>query len=100
MKLKERSPSNPVWIVFAIKLINKKTRHLIDTLFMVHLTGLEPARTCVHMDLNHTRLPIPPQVHIIIYLDIISNKKDNVKQKVEKIHKKVKNRLTSLKFML
>ena len=31
---------------------------------------------------------------------IIANKKDNVKQKLEKIHKKAKNGLTSLKFMI
>ena len=27
---------------------------------MVRITGVEPARTFVHMDLNHARLPIPP----------------------------------------
>ena len=30
---------------------------------MVRITGVEPARTCVHMDLNHARLPIPPYPH-------------------------------------
>ncbi len=28
--------------------------------YLVRITGVEPARTCVHMDLNHARLPIPP----------------------------------------
>ena len=27
---------------------------------MVRMTGFDPARTCVHMDLNHARLPTPP----------------------------------------
>ena len=33
--------------------------------FLVQVTGLEPARTCIHMDLTHTRLPIPPYLHIL-----------------------------------
>lgn len=32
---------------------------------MVHLTRLELARIFIHMDLNHTRLPIPPYLHIL-----------------------------------
>ena len=31
---------------------------------LVHLTGIEPALSCENMDLNHTRLPVPPQVQI------------------------------------
>ena len=27
-------------------------------------TGVEPARSCEHMDLNHARLPIPPPEQI------------------------------------
>ena len=34
--------------------------HLYLLPFVVRITGLEPARSCPHMDLNHTRLPIPP----------------------------------------
>ena len=30
---------------------------------MVRETGLEPASTYVHMNLNHARLPIPPFPH-------------------------------------
>ena len=29
----------------------------------VQLTGLEPEPTCVDMNLNHARMPIPPQLH-------------------------------------
>ena len=31
---------------------------------MVREKGLEPSRTYVHMNLNHTRLPVPPSPHI------------------------------------
>lgn len=37
----------------------QKSRVVI-TLCLVRITGLEPARSCPHMDLNHARLPIPP----------------------------------------
>ncbi len=33
---------------------------------LVQVTGVEPARSCPHMDLNHTRLPIPPYLHIML----------------------------------
>ena len=45
---------------------------------LVRITGLEPACPCEHMDLNHTRLPIPPYPH---YLNIISHYLDFVKYK-------------------
>ncbi len=32
--------------------------------FLVRETGLEPASSCEHMNLNHARLPIPPFPHI------------------------------------
>ncbi len=35
-------------------------REFIDKIEVVRMTGFEPAKTCVHMDLNHTRLPTPP----------------------------------------
>ena len=44
--------------------IIKRPNTYVLGLFMVHLTRLELARIFIHMDLNHTRLPIPPQVHI------------------------------------
>ena len=31
---------------------------------LVRITGVEPAWNCFHMDLNHTRLPIPPYPHV------------------------------------
>ena len=33
---------------------------------MVRETGLEPASTFVHMNLNHARLPIPPFPHKMV----------------------------------
>ena len=33
---------------------------------MVRETGLEPASTYVHMNLNHARLPIPPFPHLMV----------------------------------
>ena len=33
----------------------------------MHLTGIEPALSFKNMDLNHTRLPVPPQVHDLIF---------------------------------
>ena len=33
---------------------------------MVRETGLEPASTYVHMNLNHARLPIPPFPRILV----------------------------------
>ena len=33
--------------------------------FIVQLKGLEPSPTYVDMNLNHARMPIPPQLHII-----------------------------------
>ena len=35
---------------------------------LVHLTGIEPALSFKNMDLNHTRLPVPPQVHDLIFV--------------------------------
>ncbi len=32
----------------------------LSTLNMVRVTGLEPAHSCEHKNLNLTRLPIPP----------------------------------------
>ena len=37
-----------------------KINPLIYKGFLVRETGLEPASTFVHMNLNHARLPIPP----------------------------------------
>ena len=37
-----------------------KINPLIYKGFLVRETGLEPASTYVHMNLNHARLPIPP----------------------------------------
>ena len=43
-----------------------KTKHTAYNygVFLVQVTGVEPARACAHMDLNHTRLPIPPYLLI------------------------------------
>ena len=38
----------------------QKEKPLIYKGFLVRETGLEPASTYVHMNLNHARLPIPP----------------------------------------
>ena len=40
-----------------------KINPLIYKGFLVRETGLEPASTYVHMNLNHARLPIPPFPH-------------------------------------
>ena len=37
----------------------------------VQLTGLEPEPTYVDMNLNHARMPIPPQLQL--YLSLISD---------------------------
>ena len=37
-------------------------------LFLVQLTGLEPEPTYMDMNLNHARMPIPPQLHISLIL--------------------------------
>ena len=43
----------------------KKTRFAFaKRVFVVHLTGVEPAPPQEDTDLNRARLPIPPQVHI------------------------------------
>lgn len=31
------------------------------------LTGIEPARDYSHIDLNDTRLPVPPQRHYMLH---------------------------------
>ena len=36
----------------------------ITTLCMVRVTGIEPALPFENMNLNHTRLPVPPYPHI------------------------------------
>ena len=41
---------------------NKKTTSF-EVVSLVRETGLEPASTFVHMNLNHARLPIPPFPH-------------------------------------
>ena len=50
---------------------------------LVQLTGLEPEPTYVDMNLNHARMPIPPQLHIAIdfskTITIITN--DSIKNK-------------------
>ncbi len=40
---------------------------------MVRETGLEPACSCEHMDLNHARLPIPPFSHVNWWMGMDSN---------------------------
>ena len=35
--------------------------------FLVQLTGLEPEPTYVDMNLNHARMPIPPQLHYVTH---------------------------------
>ena len=37
--------------------------------------GLEPSRTFVHMNLNHTRLPVPPSPHIKLSLNSLVEKR-------------------------
>ena len=46
-----------------LKFVNEKKPDRIE-LFVVHPTGIEPALPLRNMDLNHTRLPVPPRVHI------------------------------------
>ena len=42
---------------------------------MVRITGLEPACPCEHMDLNHTRLPIPPYPqNVCIFYTVQTNR--------------------------
>ena len=43
---------------------NVKRRLAMQSVFVVHLTGVEPAPPQEDTDLNRARLPIPPQVHI------------------------------------
>ncbi len=47
------------------KNIKKRTETLYQSFspFMVRETGLEPASSYEHMNLNHARLPIPPFPH-------------------------------------
>ncbi len=35
-----------------------------DFYSLVQLTGLEPEPTYMDMNLNHARMPIPPQLHL------------------------------------
>ena len=49
----------PAWI------LRKIGWHLFCHPIMVRVRGLEPPWNCFHMDLNHTRLPIPPYPHIL-----------------------------------
>lgn len=39
---------------------------------LVHPTGIEPALPLENMDLNHTRLPVPPRVLIHFVLSIFT----------------------------
>ncbi len=39
---------------------------LLVVSLLVPKEGLEPPRTCAHMDLNHARLPIPPLGHLAV----------------------------------
>ena len=57
-----------------VKISHKKIPRIIDfTMFLgicsVQLTGLEPEPTCVDMNLNHARMPIPPQ--LLIHLSVL-----------------------------
>ena len=45
------------------KQVDKRKKLDKSSFSMVRITGLEPACPCEHMDLNHTRLPIPPYPH-------------------------------------
>ena len=69
-----------------------KINPLIYKGFLVRETGLEPASTYVHMNLNHARLPIPPFPHgqFVIARYIIAQEEGNVKQKKQKIQEKMK----------
>ena len=51
-------------LVSCVAGIIKRPNTYVLGLFMVHLTRLELARIFIHMDLNHTRLPLPPQVRV------------------------------------
>lgn len=44
---------------------------------MVHPTGIEPALPLRNMDLNHTRLPVPPRVRIKFLLYIFTRQRAN-----------------------
>ena len=47
-----------MYIIALVRSIKKESLVCKDSL--VRETGLEPASTYVHMNLNHARLPIPP----------------------------------------
>ena len=48
------------WVRYGWFMGGQKEKPLIYKGFLVRETGLEPASTYVHMNLNHARLPIPP----------------------------------------
>ena len=61
-----------------LTLFLHKNKELTKSEFfiLVREKGLEPSRTYVHMNLNHTRLPVPPSPHInffnVIFITILS----------------------------
>ena len=69
-------------LVSCIAGIIKRPNTYILGLLMVHLTRLELARIFIHMDLNHTRLPLPPQVRVysINHFNIYCNQQEENSQ--------------------
>ena len=48
----------------------KKEKLMTQLLLTVQKMGLEPTQYCYHTDLNRTRLPIPPLLHLDMKLSV------------------------------
>ena len=63
-----------------LQLTKRDPNRSVRISYSVRETGLEPASTCVHMNLNHARLPIPPFPQKRVWAGVDSNHRSVTRQ--------------------